>query len=124
MLPYCMLCYVAARTTTIVIFTISIWIILRHLDYSVTIGKRTNRENRGLSPCLPSAVSDVLNDRDKREGSLLLDACDRASSVAPMGGTPSRRGPSKERRRVQERTRQNSEFVGLCALAIPFISIS
>uniref|UniRef100_A0A5K3F5S1 FH2 domain-containing protein n=1 Tax=Mesocestoides corti TaxID=53468 RepID=A0A5K3F5S1_MESCO len=63
-------------------------------------------KDRGLSPCLPSAASDLVSDRDRREASVLLDACERASSVAPSGGTLSRRGPSKERRRVQERTRQ------------------
>ena len=60
-----------------------------------------------MSPGLPSLVLDVTG-RERREGSALLDACDRASSLAPSGGTLGRRGPSKERRRVQDRTRQAS----------------
>lgn len=82
----------------------------------VSSGKR-NRD-RGASPCLPSSALEAAgrkDNREVREGSALLDACDRASSLAPTGGTLGRRGPSKERRRVQERTRQASKYCKLQA---------
>eukprot|EP00108_Taenia_solium_P005188 TsM_000247400 transcript=TsM_000247400 gene=TsM_000247400 len=80
----------------------------RMCNSSTLLANSKRHRERGMSPCLPSSVLDVTgrNDREHREGSVLLDACDRASSLAPSGGTLGRRGPSKERRRVQERTRQ------------------
>ncbi|VDM30728.1 unnamed protein product [Hydatigera taeniaeformis] len=82
----------------------------RMCNSSTLLANSKRHRERGISPCLPSSVLDVTgrNDREHREGSVLLDACDRASSLAPSGGTLGRRGPSKERRRVQERTRQAS----------------
>ncbi|VUZ44698.1 unnamed protein product [Hymenolepis diminuta] len=85
----------------------------RRLSNSSNIISNAKRNrDRGASPCLPSSVQELAGRKDSREvreGSALLDACDRASSVAPVGGTLGRRGPSKERRRVQERTRQSNE---------------
>ncbi|VDO04112.1 unnamed protein product [Rodentolepis nana] len=85
----------------------------RRLSSSSNIISNAKRnKDRGASPCLPSSVLELAGRKDSREvreGSALLDACDRASSLAPGGGTLGRRGPSKERRRVQERTRQASK---------------
>ncbi|KAM3182537.1 hypothetical protein ACTXT7_012168 [Hymenolepis weldensis] len=85
----------------------------RRLSNSSNIISNVKRNrDRGASPCLPSSALELAGRKDSREvreGSALLDACDRASSLAPVGGTLGRRGPSKERRRVQERTRQASK---------------
>jgi len=81
----------------------------------LTAPRRPTR--RGLSPGLPSHAVDLPMDRNARESSALLDACDRSSSVMQsniMGSTPSlnRRGPSRDRRRIADRTRpsDDSEF--------------
>ncbi|KAL7058564.1 hypothetical protein AAHC03_013297 [Spirometra sp. Aus1] len=76
---------------------------------------------RDASPCLPRNASDLDSDRQVREKSALLDACDRSASIthlpnASSTGAVGRRGPSRDRRRLQDRTRPSDELEAANAL--------
>uniref|UniRef100_A0A0X3NWJ7 FH1/FH2 domain-containing protein 3 n=2 Tax=Schistocephalus solidus TaxID=70667 RepID=A0A0X3NWJ7_SCHSO len=77
---------------------------------------------RDASPCLPRNASDLDTDRQVREKSALLDACDRSASITQLPNASStstlgRRGPSRDRRRLQDRTRPSDELEAATAIA-------